>query len=100
AAVMAQKIDALKLTKILGRHTRLNIPFSWTIGVIPVHLQDNGYTVRVSVTNQTGETIAGPHPTVVSGNVANYVMNVADLLAASETANDTVKIVAVAENED
>jgi hypothetical protein len=97
---MAQKIDALKLTKILGRHTRLNIPFSWTIGGVPVPLQDNGYTVRVWVTNQTGETIAGPYPTVVSGNVANYVMNVADLLAASETANDTVKIVAVAENED
>lgn len=97
---MAQKIDALKLTKTLGRHTRLNIPFSWTIGGVPVPLEDNGYTVRVWVTNQTGETIAGPYPTIVSGNIANYVMNVADLVDASESATDTVKIVAVAENED
>src|SRR5690606_26183383 len=99
-AVMAQKIDALKLTKTLGRHTRLKIPYSWTIGGVPVPLEDNGYTVRVWVTNQTAETIAGPYPTIVAGNIAIYVMTVADLVAASESATDTVKIVAVAENKD
>lgn len=91
-------ISSDKLTKILGRHTRLVVPFTWTIGGAPVNLEEDGYTVRVWVTSVDGETVSGPTEANVSGTEGRYVMNATDLSDASPTANDVVHIVAVAEN--
>lgn len=91
-------IGAHKLTKILGRHTRLGVPFTWTIAGGAVNLEQQDYTVRVFVTAVDGSTVAGPFPTVVSGNTATYTMNTDDLATASATASDVVTLVAVAEN--
>lgn len=87
-----------KLSKTLGRHTRLGVPFSWTIGGTAVNLETDGYTVRVWVTAVDGTTITGPNNATVSGTTATYVMAVADLQDASPTASDLVHLVAVAEN--
>lgn len=91
-------INSEKLTKVLGRHTRLGVPFSWTIGDTPVDLETDGYEVRVWVTSVDGQTINGPNPATVSGTTATYVMNATDLAEASPTADAHVLIVAVAEN--
>lgn len=91
-------INSDKLAKTLGRHTRLGVPFTWTIGGVPVDLQTEEYQVRVWVTSVDGETISGPTTATVAGDTATYVMNVGDLADASPTANDVVLIVAVAEN--
>lgn len=91
-------IGAHKLTKVLGRHTRLGVPFTWTIGGSQVNLESQNYTVRVFVTAVDGTTVAGPFSTTVSGNTATYTMNVDDLDTASASANNVVSLVAVAEN--
>lgn len=91
-------ITSEALSKVLGRHTRLGVPFSWTIGGTAVDLEADGYQVRVWVTAVDGSTVSGPTDATVSGTTATYVMNVADLADASPTSSDTVKLVAVAEN--
>lgn len=91
-------INQEKLSKILGRHTRLGVPFSWTIGGQPVDLEADGYSVRVWVTSVDGTTISGPESATVSSTTATYVMSVSDLNEASPSTNENVLIVAVAEN--
>lgn len=92
------KIPSEKLSKILGRHTRLGVPFSWTIGGTPVDLEEGDYVVRVWVTSVDGQTVSGPTEAHVAGTTATYTMSVSDLSTSSPTANDTVLLVAVAEN--
>lgn len=91
-------ITSHPLSKVLGRHTRLGVPFSWTIGGTAVDLQADEYTVRVWVTAVDGTTVSGPTAANVSGTTATYVMNVADLQDASPTNTSYVLLVAVAEN--
>jgi len=92
------KISTQALSKVLGRHTRLGVPFSWTIGGTLVNLEDDGYTVRVFVQDVDGITVAGPFPTTVSGTTATYTMSTTDLDGASPSDTDYVVLVAVAEN--
>lgn len=92
-------IDQVQHPKTLGRHTRLTVPYSWTIAGVPVDLEGGGFVVRVWVTDVDGTTVAGPFPTTVAGNVASYNMQYTDLENASPTTSGVVRLVAVAENE-
>lgn len=95
---MVQTIDKLALSKTLGRHTKLSVPFSWSIGGTAVDLEAESYSVRVWVQDTDGTTISGPTDATVSGTEATYDMNTDDLASPSETSDDTVILVAVAEN--
>lgn len=94
---MAVNIDNLRLTKTLGAHTRVNVPFSWSIGGVLVDLEAENYTVRVYVTG-VDDVTAGPFSTTVAGTQAHYLLQVTDLEDVSQTTSDPVTLVAVAEN--
>jgi hypothetical protein len=93
------RVEDQKLSKTLGRHTKLGLTFSWTLGGVPVDLEADNYTVRVWVTAPDGVGVAGPKAATVDGAVARYLLDADDLADATTTASaGLVRIVAVAEN--
>lgn len=97
---MAVRVPAARTDTILGRYTRLGIPFQWRDpdGAL-IDLEMLGYTAQVWVTSAEGVT-AGPRIAHVEGTQALYQMEPDDLAEASNKERDTVKIVCVAENTD
>lgn len=96
---MATSLPVIKHPKTLGRHTRVDIPFSWTLNGDTVDLEGQGFTVRVWITRIDG-SVTGPHATTISGTTATYRLDASDLDTASPEVRDFVEIVAVAENDD
>lgn len=97
---MAKTNPTQKTATVLGQHSRLQIPFSWTLGGTPIDLQADGYTARVWVTAVDGLAVAGPFTATVSGTLATYQLSAGDL---DEPSGDdgtglNVKVVCVAEN--
>lgn len=96
---MVKQIAVQKHPKILGRHTRLGLPFRWRLDGTLVDLEADGYTVRVWIAQPDGTTISGPHAATVSGTEAVYQLSASDLTQASPALNNDVHITAVAEND-
>lgn len=96
---MAVRVPATRTDTVLGRHTRLGVPFQWRNpdGEL-VDLEMGNYTAQVWVTFPDGTT-SGPREAYVEGTQALYHMQADDLAVASPRERDAVKIVCVAEND-
>jgi hypothetical protein len=91
-----QKIVPQTTDRVLGRGTRLAIPFKWRHAESGDFVDLSGFTAQVWVSTTEGALSGSARPATVAGVAATYQMSETDLAQASQTTNDPVYLTCVA----